>query len=232
MLHSVKVDIFDGNHEGSYILRFSDDLTLAELKRGLNKELFQNNKIEAWNRDILGVVLKRAAELGISLPDGPVRRYNEQLDVYLLKNPGERLIFGVSTKSMFQGTEREQLVKQRIGQDVYREALFKYWNGCCAIATLDIPEILRASHIKPWAECENDSERLTVYNGFLLSANYDALFDKGLITFDDMGQIIYSSDLNESQILDVSGDKFISLRWIDKRHMPFLEWHRKHVFIR
>ena len=79
---------------------------------------------------------------------------------------------------------------------------------------------------------QENNYKLNVYNGFLLSANYDALFDKGLITFDDMGQIIYSGDLNESQILDVGGDKFKSLRWIDERHLPFLEWHRKHVFIR
>jgi len=68
---------------------------------------------------------------------------------------------------MFRGTEREQLVKQRIGQDVFREALFKYWKNCRAITTLDIPEMLKASHIKPWADC--DSDRLNIYNGFLIS---------------------------------------------------------------
>ncbi|MCL2478584.1 MAG: HNH endonuclease, partial [Treponema sp.] len=197
---------------------------------GLSKEFFLNDRIEVWSRDLLGVVLKRAAELGISLPDGPIRHYNEWLDSYLQKNPGERQIFGEKITPMFQGTEQEQMVKQRIGQDVYRDALFKYWKGCCAVTSLDIPEMLRASHIKPWADCDNDSDRLNVYNGFLLSANYDALFDKGLITFDDGGQIIYSGKLNESQICDIGGDKFKTLRWIDERHLPFLKWHRKRVF--
>jgi hypothetical protein len=230
-LHPVKVEITEGNHEGAYVLQFSDTLSLPELKRGLNKEFFLNGKIEAWNRELLGAVLKRAAELGIALPDGPVRLYNERLETYLDENPEERSSFSGTAKSMFHGTEREQLVKQRIGQDVYREALFKYWKGACAVTTLDIPEMLRASHIKPWADCDNDSDRLNVYNGFLLSANYDALFDRGLITFDDNGLIMYSGNLSNSQILVLGGDKNNALRWIDERHIAFLEWHRNHVFI-
>ena len=86
--------------------------------------------------------------------------------------------------------------------------------------------------IKPWAECDNDNDRLNVYNGFLLSANYDALFDKGLITFDDKGQIMYSSRLSESQIRSLGGDKSKALSWIDKQHLPFLKWHRGRIFVR
>jgi hypothetical protein len=231
-LHPIKADISEGNHEGTYAVRFSHNLSLLELKRGLSKELFLNDRIEVWNRELLGVVLRRAAELGISLPDGPLRHYNEQLDAYLISNPAEHLNLGETTRSMFQGTEREQLVKQRIGQDVYRDALFKYWKGCCSITSLDIPGILRASHIKPWADCDNDGERLNVYNGFLLSANFDALFDKGLITFDDEGRIMFSSALSEDQIHGIGGEKFNTLHWIDDRHLPFLEWHRNYVFVK
>ena len=138
-LHPITVNISEGEHEDSYVLQFSDSLNLLELKRGLNKEIFLNDKIEVWNRELLGVVLKRAAELGVSLPDGPIRLYNERLAEYLKKNPSEVSIFNGTAKSMFQGTEREQLVKQRIGQDVFRDALFKYWKGCCTVTALDIP---------------------------------------------------------------------------------------------
>ena len=231
-LHPIKVDITNGDYEGAYVLQFTGNLSLIELKRGLSKDIFRNDKIEVWSRELLGIVLKRAAELGISLPDGPIRLYNEQLNTFLSENPEEYLVFGENSKSMFQGTEREQLVKQRIGQNVYREALLKYWKDCCAVTALDIPEMLRASHIKAWSGCENDSDRLNIYNGFLLSANYDALFDKGLITFNDTGLIMSSNRLSKSQIYDIGGDKYKALRWIDERHLPFLEWHRKNVFIR
>jgi len=85
-----------------------------------NYSVFIFLKIEAWNREFLGVVMKRAAELGIALPDDPMRLYNERLDTYLDKNPEEYLSFNGTEKSMFRGTEREQLVKQRMGQDVFR----------------------------------------------------------------------------------------------------------------
>ena len=41
--------------------------------------------------------------------------------------------------------------------------------------------------MKPWAKCASDDERLDVFNGLLLSANLDAAFDAGLVTFDDAG---------------------------------------------
>ena len=68
-----------------------------------------------------------------------------------------------------------------------------YWGGCCAVTGVAEPRLLRASHIKPWAKCDTDAERLDVYNGLLLAAHLDAAFDAGLISFDDDGAIIFSS---------------------------------------
>lgn len=47
--------------------------------------------------------------------------------------------------------------------------------------------LLRASHIIPWKDCASDRERLDVHNGLLLSALWDAAFDRGLVTFGDDG---------------------------------------------
>ena len=68
-----------------------------------------------------------------------------------------------------------------------------YWGGRCAITEVTEPRLLRASHIKPWAKCETDAERLDVYNGLLLAAHLDAAFDAGLISFTDEGAILFSS---------------------------------------
>jgi hypothetical protein len=86
-------------------------------------------------------------------------------------------------------TEAERLVVQRVGQDVFRAALMDYWGGRCAVTGCAEPLLLRASHIKPWALCATDAERLDVKNGLLLTAHLDAAFDAGLIDFDDAGQI-------------------------------------------
>ena len=100
-LHPIRVDVTEGSHEGTYTLQFTGNLCLPELKRGLNKEIFLHEKIEVWNRDLLGVVIKRAAELGMSLPDSPIRHYNEQLETYLVKNPDEHKIFDKTKNRCF-----------------------------------------------------------------------------------------------------------------------------------
>ncbi len=60
--------------------------------------------------------------------------------------------------------------------------------GRCAITGLAVPALLRASHIKPWADCDDDKEQLDVFNGFLLSASLDAAFDSGVISVADDGE--------------------------------------------
>ena len=45
--------------------------------------------------------------------------------------------------------------------------------GRCPLTGITDPALLRASHIVPWAECD-DAQRLDVHNGLLLSALWDA----------------------------------------------------------
>ena len=53
-------------------------------------------------------------------------------------------------------SEAERLVVQRIGQNLFREGLLDLWGRAlrCAATGLAVPALLRASHIKPWADCE------------------------------------------------------------------------------
>ena len=62
---------------------------------------------------------------------------------------------------------------------MFRTALTSYWGGKCCVSGLSMEPLLRASHIKPWAVCDLDRERLDVFNGLLLIPNLDALFDAG-----------------------------------------------------
>jgi predicted restriction endonuclease len=107
----------------------------------------------------------------------------------------------------------------------------EYWGGRCAVTGLDVGELLRASHIKPWARCESDAERLDVYNGLLLAPHLDALFDRGLITFSDEGNLTCSSQLSEHQwgLVGV-GNVERCVRSLTDEHRKYLRWHRSEVF--
>lgn len=126
-------------------------------------------------------------------------------------------------------TERESVIRQRVGQELFREGLMALWAGRCAITDLDEPMLLRASHAKPWKDA-NEAERLDVYNGLLLAAHLDAAFDKGLITVDESGVVISSPLLSpmSRQVLGLaSRQPIVHLR---VQHQPYMEWHREHVF--
>jgi hypothetical protein len=126
-------------------------------------------------------------------------------------------------------TEAERLQKVRIGQNRFREAQLSYWNRTCPLTGIGNPDLLRASHIIPWASCENDLERLNVHNGLLLSALWDAAFDSGLLTFDDNGLAVPSPLLDDraSNALGISAAPPLSLT---SAHRDRLQWHRKNVW--
>jgi hypothetical protein len=90
-----------------------------------------------------------------------------------------------------RATETEAMRATRLGQTDFRNALLEEWNGRCAATGLAMPEMLRASHIKPWRD-SSDQERLDVHNGLLLTVHLDALFDRHLVSFDRTGRILIS----------------------------------------
>jgi putative restriction endonuclease len=139
-------------------------------------------------------------------------------------------VFEAQTRNLPRTTEAERLVIQRVGQDVFREALLSYWGGRCAVTGVAEPRLLRASHIKPWAKCETDAERLDVYNGLLLAAHLDAAFDGGLISFSDEGAILFSSQFAEEDRNALGIHDHVALQRVGARHLPNLAWHRTFLF--
>jgi hypothetical protein len=125
-------------------------------------------------------------------------------------------------------TEREALIKARIGQSGYRDKLLAYWGGC-AVTGCRVPQLLLASHIKPW-RAASPSERLDPFNGLLLSPNLDLAFDKGLLSFDDQGLILLGSDLDPASAAVLNITENLRLRQIDSRHRAYLAWHREYLF--
>ncbi|WP_027088203.1 HNH endonuclease [Cohnella panacarvi] len=89
---------------------------------------------------------------------------------------------------MLNKTERDVLVRSRIGQSTFKNKLIRR-SPKCELCGISDPRLLIASHIKPWRE-SNNVERLDVDNGFLLCPNHDMVFDKGYISFDHEGLFI------------------------------------------
>jgi putative restriction endonuclease len=127
-------------------------------------------------------------------------------------------------------TERESVVKARIGQGIFRKQLLEMWDGC-AVTGIKLPDVLRASHIKPWRDSTN-AERTNRYNGLLLLPQYDHLFDKKLISFDDDGSLIKSPVLDHIPLNQLGINEKDRLRSLSEQHLPFLRYHRGSMFVR
>jgi hypothetical protein len=127
-----------------------------------------------------------------------------------------------------ENTTKESLIQSRVGQGIFRLDLVKYWEGC-SVTGCQFIDILKASHIKPWRYSTNE-ERLNYFNGLLLIPNLDALFDSGLISFENTGLILISSLLDKEywKVLNISAT--MKLRKLDEQHISFLEFHRENVF--
>jgi hypothetical protein len=99
--------------------------------------------------------------------------------------------------SVAKGTDVLRLVQARIGQGSFRRDVLKMWGHACAVTGITELAVLRSSHIKPW-RIATDAERLSPENGLPLIANLDALFDRGLISFDVSGHMHCSPELAQS----------------------------------
>lgn len=135
----------------------------------------------------------------------------------------------VQDNNSLSKTEREAIIKARIGQGLFRSKLINYWHGC-SISTFAHFDLLVASHIKPWKDADN-SERISVFNGLLLLPNYDKLFDRGYISFEDNGRIIFSRYIDDYDRRLLGMDKNLHLTKIEDFHKPFLAYHRDNCLI-
>jgi len=129
-----------------------------------------------------------------------------------------------------QTTEAERLVVQRVGQDLFRNALMDYWQGRCCVTGLAVPALLRASHIKPWAKCLSDDERLDVFNGLLLAPHIDALFDGGWITFSNEGKLLVSEALPAAAQIQLGISTDWQIRNVKPAQISYLTFHRDNEF--
>ena len=157
-------------------------------------------------------LLRRAFQLSRTLPDALLHAFEAE------------------TANLPRTTEAERTVIQRVGQDIFRRGLLEYWDGRCAITGLAVPELLRASHIKRWADCDTDAERLDVFNGLLLAPHLDAVFDAGFITLAEDGVVLVSDSLAVGARSVLGLEEALQVGGLHRRHEHYLAWHRLREF--
>lgn len=131
-----------------------------------------------------------------------------------------------------EGTDKEATTKIRIGQEYFRRMLLQIYDNKCCVTGLNVPITLRASHIVPWKE--DKTNRLNPENGLLLSATYDAAFDKNLISFDEDYRMIVSKYIKDFYTASVTREYFEAFEGkriaLPMKYLPnqiFLSKHRE-----
>ncbi|MCX9112659.1 HNH endonuclease [Aeromonas veronii] len=125
-------------------------------------------------------------------------------------------------------TEKEQLVKSRRGQGLFRSRLEQI-EPSCRVTGVSNKVLLIASHIKPWCECDN-IERLDGNNGLLLSPHIDKLFDQGWITFTDAGGLLCAEPSIERALQQWGVELPINVGPFKPKQSEYLAYHRSKIY--
>lgn len=128
-------------------------------------------------------------------------------------------------------TTRQQLIEARLGQGTFRNEMLAIWGGRCAVTDCGVAPALIASHAVAWRDDKSPEVRLDPYNGLLLTASIDRLFDQGLIAFADDGRLLRKPVLSQADLRHLGLGADARMRRVHARHVPYLSAHRaKHGF--
>lgn len=134
-----------------------------------------------------------------------------------------------------EGKERESVVRTRVNQNFFRDTILASYNQTCCITGIQIPRLLIASHIIPWAK--NEKERMNPRNGLCLNALHDKTFDLGLITVTPDYKMKISEQL-KTNLNKETGHFFLPYEnrkiLLPGRFAPkkeFLDYHFREIFI-
>ncbi|MFM2566398.1 HNH endonuclease [Bacillus sp. GX] len=133
----------------------------------------------------------------------------------------------IDSPIVLEETEKELIIKSRIGQSTFKKALLAIQQQCRLCGVSD-ERFLIASHIKPWSQSDNQ-ERLDVNNGLLLCPNHDALFDKGYISFNNDGIILISNSLDEATKVFLNINEAMKVA-LNEGQQKYMKWHRENIY--
>lgn len=143
----------------------------------------------------------------------------------------EHQVTQVLLDSMIGETTKQAIVMARRGQGLFRTRVAQIERRC-RLTGVSNPEYLRASHVKPWRDANNE-ERLDGENGFLLTPDADLLFDRGFISFKGNGDVLVSpiADRSSMEQMGIVGNMLETVGAFSQKQRQYLEFHRDMVFL-
>jgi hypothetical protein len=133
----------------------------------------------------------------------------------------------ITADPKYDSVTKTQLIQARVGQGRFRAGVLAREPRCRVTGTSQ-PGHLVASHIKPWAMCD-DSEHLDDANGLMLAPHVDHLFDTGLISFTDDGRLLLAPSLDRAVLADWHLDEGITVGAFARDQSRYLAYHRVYV---
>jgi putative restriction endonuclease len=134
-----------------------------------------------------------------------------------------------------EGKDVERIVKSRVNQSLFRKVVVNNYSNSCAICSLDIQNLLVASHILKWSE--NKEHRLNPTNGLCLCNIHDRAFELGYIGINTDYSILVSNELKQvkekstfSSLFGRHENKSIILPDKFYPNIDFLERHLNNTF--
>lgn len=147
--------------------------------------------------------------------------------------------FTVDIELLPNGSDVITETKRRVGQYFFRTAVLTAYGNSCCVTGLKAPELLVASHIKPWKDSDEKTERTNPKNGLCLNALHDKAFDRGLLTLDKNYRVIVSDRLKDVPMDDNTKDWFMSYDKqtivMPEKFIPdkdFIQYHNDVIFQR
>lgn len=131
-------------------------------------------------------------------------------------------------------TDRNRTKRERA---FFRKAVLSSYDYKCCMSGLSVPNMLVASHIKPFNKCRTADKRMNPENGLCLNTFYDKAFDSGFITvlpnlsikISTIAKTFEEDEFAKTWLLDLEGLKITTpTRFSPKRE--FLEYHNDVIF--
>lgn len=184
----------------------------------------------------IGLIDKRLDSMTITEYEVALNKILHNNDFLLKDNKGNKMYSNglkrYRSYLYFNNDDLDELfdLPTREQKNTFRKKIIEKYNGECIISHLSIKSALVATHIKPLILC-SDIEKNDGKNGILLSATFSKLFNAGLITFSNKGQLRISNLISEKnrEILSIYNKMNTNVK-LDEVTLTYLKYHEKYLF--